>query len=181
MARETTDLAAKRYAQAAFELAAQQGNLTQWTNAIDEIARFMSDPAVAGVLENTRADQQAKLQLIDAALNELPPLPLNLAKLLVHKKRTNLAGDIAIEFRRLAEQREGISRVRARTAVPLSDAEREALTQRLRQQTGRNIILETEVDPQLLGGVVVQIGDRLIDASTRAKLESLRQSLQGAI
>lgn len=180
MARETTDLAAKRYAQAAFELAAQEGNLTQWADALDEIARFMSDPAVASVLENSRADQQAKLQLVDAALNELPPLPLNLAKLLASKKRTNLASDIATEFRRLAEQREGIARVRARTAVPLSDAEREALTQRLSQQTGRNVILETEVDPRLLGGVVVQIGDRLIDASTRGKLEQLRHELEGA-
>lgn len=174
---ESVDLAAKRYAQAAFELAVEGDSLQQWDAALGQIAEFMSDADVRRVLENTRVAAAAKQQLIEAALGDLPPLPLNLARLLVRKGRTALAGDIALEFRRLREEREGIARVLARTAVPLSEPEREALERRLEEQTGRRVILETEVDPDLLGGIVVQIGDRLVDGSTRARLEALRESL----
>jgi F-type H+-transporting ATPase subunit delta len=175
------ELAAKRYALAAFEIAGESGTLDAWSNAIGQIAEFMGDAEVKRVLENTRVSQDAKQRLIDAAFSDLPPLPLNLARLLVRKGRTALASAIAEEFARLVEEQRGIARARATTAVPLNEAEREALAQRLRQQTGRDIVLETEVDERLLGGVVVQIGDRLVDASTRAKLQALRQRLVGSL
>jgi F-type H+-transporting ATPase subunit delta len=178
---DTLDLAAKRYAQAAYELALQDGNLREWEGALGQMAEFMGDVEVRRVLENTRVGMDAKQRLIEAALGDLPRLPLNLARLLVRKGRTSLADDIVSQFQELVEQREGIARVKARTAVPLSDAERQSLTERLEQQTGRRVVLETEVDPALLGGVMVQIGDRLVDASTRARLEALRDNLVGAL
>ena len=174
-------LAAKRYAQAAFELAAEAGYVSAWEGALGQIAEFMSDAEVRRVLENTRVSQDAKQRLIEAALGDLDPQPLNLARLLVRKGRTGLAGDIYRQFQELREQQQGVARARATTAVPLSDTEREALVQRLRDQTGHQVVLETEVDPDVLGGVVVQIGDRLVDASTRARLEALRGSLVGAV
>jgi F-type H+-transporting ATPase subunit delta len=175
------ELAAKRYARAAFELAAQNADIQAWSSAIDRIATFMSDPEVRRVLENTRVSQERKQHLIQAALGDLPPLPLNLARLLVRKGRTNLVVDVAEEFKRLAEDQQGITRAHAVTAVALSDFERDTLTRRLRDQTGNEVLLETEVNPHLLGGVIVQIGDRLIDASTRARLEALRHTLEGAV
>ncbi len=176
-----TNLAAKRYAGAAFELAVESNALDSWGNAVDQIADFMGDPDVRRVLENTRVTREAKQQLVAAALSDLPGLPLNFARLLVRKGRTNLAPEIAAEFRTLREQRQGVARARAVTAVALSDSERNALAQNLRQQTGKQIVLETEVDPFVLGGVVVQIGDRLVDASTRARLEALRHNLVGSV
>jgi len=173
--------AAKRYAIAAFEIAQERGDTDAWLNAIRQIAEFMGDSEVRRVLENSRVGQEPKQRLIEAALNDLPPLPLNLAKLLVRKNRTALAVEIAAQFERLLEAQRGVSRARAVTAVPLGDAERDALARRLREQTGKDVVLETSVDPRLLGGVVVQIGDRLIDASTRAKLKALRTSLVNAM
>jgi F-type H+-transporting ATPase subunit delta len=108
-------------------------------------------------------------------------MPLNLARLLVRKGRTNLAGDIAAAFRQLVDDESGIAHVYARTAVPIDEAELAALTTRLRDRTGKNVVLETEVDPSLLGGIVIQIGDQLVDASTRARLQALRGSLVGAV
>ena len=175
------NLAAKRYAQAAFALAVEHNDANAWRDALDQIAEFMGDPEVRAVLENTRVARASKQQLIDAALGSLPPLGLNLARLLVRKGRTALAQDIATEFRSLLEERQGIAHARAVTAVPMDDAQRNSLSEKLRQQTGHQIVLETEVDPDLLGGVVVQIGDKLVDASTRAKLEALRQSLVGSV
>jgi F-type H+-transporting ATPase subunit delta len=178
---EGENLAAKRYAMAAFELAQEHNDTDAWLKAVRQIAEFMGDPSVRRVLENTRVSQDPKQRLIEAALNDLPQLPLNLAKLLVRKNRTELAVDIADQFEQLMEHQRGVSRARATTAVPLSDAERTALSQRLAEQTGGEVILETAVDPELLGGVVVQIGDRLIDASTRARLRALRSSLVNAV
>ena len=175
------DLAAKRYALAAFELAVQAGAIDAWRDAVERIAGFMARPDVKRMLDNTRAAQAEKQRLIEAALNDLPPQPLNLARLLVRKNRTALGTDIATEFGRLAEEHQGIARARATTAVPLSDTERNALSARLQEDTGNRIVLETAVDPAVLGGVVVQIGDRLIDASTRARLEALRQNLVGSL
>jgi len=180
-ASEGENLAAKRYAIAAFELAQEHNDTDAWLNAVRQIAEFMGDPEVKRVLENTRVSQEPKQRLIEAALNELPQLPLNLAKLLVRKNRTELAVDIADQFQQLLEQQRGVSRARATTAVPLGEPEREALSQRLAEQTGGEVILETVVDPDLLGGVVVQIGDRLIDASTRTRLRELRSSLVNAV
>jgi F-type H+-transporting ATPase subunit delta len=179
-ADEGENLAAKRYAVAAFELAQEHNDSDAWLSAVRQIAEFMGDTEVKRVLENTRVGQEPKQRLIEAALGDLPPLPLNLARLLVRKNRTALAVDIATQFGQLLEQQRGVSRARATTAVPLGDAERQALSQRLAQQMGGEIVLETAVDPELLGGVVVQIGDRLIDASTRAKLRALRDNLTRA-
>jgi len=173
--------AARRYAQAAFDLAVERDETRSWELALALIASFMSDAEVRRVLENTRVDVRSKLQLIDAALGEVPMLPLNLARILVTKNRTSLAPQIEEQFKRLVEEREGVARVVARTAVPLTDGEQEALAARISQQTGRRVILETSVDPALLGGVVVQIGDRLVDASVRGRLEGLRDRMVNSI
>ncbi len=177
----TTDLAAKRYAQAAFELALETGTLDLWSSAINQIAAFMSDAEAARALENTRVAVDAKQRVIEAGLKDLPPLPLNLARLLVRKSRTALASDIATEFAALSEQSQGIRRARAVTAVPLDNAAQEALTKRLQEETGQRIILEAEVDPNVIGGLVIQLGDKLVDVSTKARLQALRESLTGAV
>jgi F-type H+-transporting ATPase subunit delta len=168
-------LAAKRYAQAAFELAGS--DLAGWQRAIEEIAEFMSDEEVRKVLENSRVAQDAKMRLVAAALADLPALPLNLARLLVRKSRTALASEIAVQFRGLVQAQEGIQHARATTAVPLTSAEQQVLSERLQASTGHPVELTTEVDPALLGGVVVQIGDRLIDASVRGRLDAMRKAL----
>jgi F-type H+-transporting ATPase subunit delta len=145
------------------------------------MAAFMSEADIRRTLENTRTAPAVKQKLVEAGLGMLPLLVLNLARLLAKKSRTALAPHIAAEFRRLVEEQKGIARARALTAVPLTDLEHEALIRALYERTGKEIVLETEVDPALLGGVVVQIGDRLVDASTRAKLQALRDSLVGAV
>jgi F-type H+-transporting ATPase subunit delta len=174
-------LAAKRYALAAFQIAKEQGDIDAWRDAMAQIAEFMSDPEVRRVLENTRVGQDPKQRLIGAALGDLPPMSLNLARLLVRKHRTALAQDIALAFNQMIEEERGVTRAHARTAVPLSDAEVTDLARRLQEQTGHEVILDVEVDASVLGGVVVQIGDRLIDGSTRAKLQAMRESLVGAL
>lgn len=175
------DPAAKRYALAAFSVAQEKGDLDGWRSAIEQIADFMSMPAVQPALENSRVPVQAKMSVIEQSLTGLPQIQLNFARLLVQKGRVGLAREIANQFIGLVEEAQSVVRASAKTAVPLSDAERETLLQRLRERTGRQVVLVTEVDPQLLGGVVIQIGDELIDASTRTRLIHLKQRLVGAV
>ena len=171
------EVAAKRYAQAAFGLAGRDA--AAWTAALDRIAVFLTEGDSARVLTNRRVAAETKQEIVEAGLGDLPRLPLNLARLLVQKGRSALARQVADYFGELLAESEGRARASAVTAVELSDQDRENLTQRLRERTGRRILLETSVDPAILGGIVVQIGDRLIDGSTRARLNALRRQLVG--
>lgn len=173
--------AARRYAQAAFELALERGTLDVWLSDMVQIAAMLGHPQVTAALENSRVSQANKTQVVDKLLGDISPLALNFARLMVRKGRAGLAPQVLEEFKILAEDHKGIVRAKARTAVALSDIERQALLERLRERTGKDVVLETEVDPSLLGGVVIQIGDRLIDASTRTRLENLRETLVGSV
>ncbi len=175
------DIAARRYAQAAYEIAIATRDADAWIGYLRRIADFVADKEVADVLQNTRVTEEAKHSLINAALGDLPKLVLNLAHVLVQKDRTALAPAIAEQFAAMMEEHEGIARARAITAVPLSPEEQERLVQQLGAQTGRRIVLETAVDPDILGGIIVQIGDRLIDGSTRSRLQALKREMVGAL
>ncbi len=176
-----TDLAAKRYAEAAFDLAGRDGRLDEWSAALSQIAAFMTEADIRRALENTRIAGPTKQRLIEVGLAGLPPLPLNLARLLVRKGRTGLVAAIAAHFDQLVEGRQGIAHAKATTAVPLSDTAKAAVVSQLEAETGLKVILETEVDAGLIGGAVIQIGDRLVDASTRGRLAALRRSLAGSV
>lgn len=175
------DPAARRYATAAFELAQEAGEAEAWAGALDQIAALFADPDVVRVMSNSRVPNETKLSIAREALKDLPALTVNLAGLLIAKGRTALAPAIAQQFRELLEESQGIVRARARSAVPLSKEEEEAIARRLGLETGKHVILETEVDPSLIGGLVIQVGDRLVDASTRARLEALKENLVGAV
>src|SRR5215471_15186256 len=102
------ELAAKRYGQAVFEIAAAKGDFEAWSASLRRIADFTGQRDQGQVLENTRVPRETKHRLIDAGLNDLPPEALGFAQLLVDKGRTGLAGQVAEYFETLVEQRRGI-------------------------------------------------------------------------
>ena len=102
---------------------------------------------------------------------------LNLIGLLLRRGRIEELPRLAAEFRRLDDERQGITHATATSASPLTKDEVAALTKRLEQYTGGRIELDLEVDPSLLGGLVVRVGDRQIDGSVRSRLERLRNQL----
>jgi F-type H+-transporting ATPase subunit delta len=106
----------------------------------------------------------------------------NLIQLLLRRGRIEELGRVAAEFRRLDDRRQGITHATVTSAAPLSQDDVRALTARLEQSTGGRVALTTQVDEALLGGLVVRIGDRLIDGSVRGRLERLRnQLISGAL
>jgi len=104
-------------------------------------------------------------------------LVLNLIGLMLRRSRIDQLPRVAAEFRRLDNARQGITLATATSAAPLSPDEVRALTARVEQLTGGRIELDLQVDPSLLGGLVVRVGDRLIDGSVRGRLERLRNQL----
>jgi F-type H+-transporting ATPase subunit delta len=174
------DIAAKRYAEAAYLLAREEGKEEAWTVGLAAMGAVFGDAQARMFFENSRMPMAQKVQLVERALAGVDPLVLNLARLLLRRGRTSLGPQIAVAYEELVQESKGISHATVTSAVPLSVEDQRAVTQRLRELTGGEVVLETEVDDSILGGLVVRIGDRLIDGSTKSRLLALKRRLAGA-
>jgi F-type H+-transporting ATPase subunit delta len=176
MARPST--AARRYAESVYEIAGRDKAYDQWRRELDLAAGVLEDPAVAHGLNDPRVSSVIREAALESGLGkQVSKSVLNLLRLLIRRGRIEDLPRVASEFRRLDNLRLGITPARAVSAAPLQPAEVTALTARLEQMTGGRIELAQEVDPSLLGGLVVRVGDRLIDGSVRGRLERLRNQL----
>lgn len=167
----------KRHAQAVFSIALERDELDGWLSDLRRIAQAMAEPQLIAMLETPRLRLSDKTRLLDEVLGGISPLAMNLAYLLVARGRLGIAGKIASEYQRLVNEHRGIQHVEVTTAIPLDDEDRKRLKDRLEAVTDREIVLSAEVDPEIIGGIVARLGDRLIDGSTRSKLKALRRSL----
>jgi F-type H+-transporting ATPase subunit delta len=170
------DSAPRRYAEAAFQLATRDDSIETWRREL-ELAAAQTDGQLMDVLANPALPLDERLDAANRVLADLSQSVRNLVFLLVRRRRIEQLPRVVAEFIRLDERRQGITHATATSAAPLTDIERKALTARLEQMTGGRIALETDVDTGLLGGLVVRVGDRLIDGSVRGRLERLRNQL----
>jgi F-type H+-transporting ATPase subunit delta len=174
------EAAAKRYAQAALAVALEHGETERWTADLAALATLMAQPEAAALLESDRVSDAEKNALLTAALSEVGPRAMNLARLLVAKRRTALAGQIGQEFQTLLDEHRGVARAAVTTAVPLSDEQIKGIAARLGRITGKQVSVEPQVDPAILGGLIARVGDTLLDGSTRSRLLALKKELRGA-
>ncbi len=174
------DVAAKRYAEAAHLLAREEGKEEAWAAGLAAMAQLFHDPAAQAFLESSRVSLAAKQGLLDKALQGADPLVMNLARLLLRRGRTSLGPQIAEAYQEILDAAKGVSHALVTTAVPLSAGDVQAVERRLREITGGEVVTRTQVDEGILGGLIVRIGDRLIDGSTRSRLQALKRQLEGA-
>jgi F-type H+-transporting ATPase subunit delta len=174
---------ARRYAEAAFEIAQRDEALDEWLEHLERVAEVGSVEGADRTLENPAIPFEKRADLLARALGDGAPQQLrNLVLLLLRRGRVALVPRVAAEFRRLYNRRAGIVTAIVTSASDLDDGEVRELTQRLERMTGGKADLEFRVDPSLLGGIVVRVGDRLIDGSVRSRLERLRSRVAaGAI
>jgi F-type H+-transporting ATPase subunit delta len=170
-------VAAKRHAQAVFQLALERGELEKWLEDLKTIATTLSEPQLMAILESPKVHLDEKIGLISRCLPGVSQLALNLVYLLVARRRLRLIDQIVSEYQRLADAYQGLEHAEVTTAIPLDEEDKKRLSERLAELTGTRIMLTTKVDPDVIGGFVVRIGDRLIDGSTKSKLDSLRKTL----
>ena len=177
MARTRTTTA-RRYAEAAFELAQRDGNVDAWLSQLSTVAQVVADPQLVHHLEDPHVPLDKRTAVMHEMLGPgMLPQVGNLLALALRRRRLESMPQVASEFRRLYNKRAGIVQATATSALALDNTELAALTKRLEQMTGAKIELETKVDPSILGGILVRIGDTLYDGSVRGRLERLRSRL----
>jgi F-type H+-transporting ATPase subunit delta len=172
--------AARRYARAVFELATEEGQVAEWGRRVAQVSDLLSNPQVAAVLTNPTIPVNLRMELISAAPHELDPEATNLARLLIESNRVEDARGVAEDYEALADAAAGRVRATVTTAVELAPDERDRLAHQLSERLGKEVRIEVVVDERILGGLKLQYGDRLIDASLATKLQQLRRRLADA-
>ena len=172
---------AKRYSQAVFEIALENGELDGWQSDLGKIVTLSEDTALVSLMENPKLPFQEKEKVLAERLGDINPLALNLIYLLVSKGRLNMVGEVADEYRRLLDNYRGIEPAGVITAVPLAEADRLRLAERLGTVVGKQVVIKPEVDISLIGGIVARVGGKLLDGSTRSRLAALKRELSGAV
>ena len=176
MARPGT--AARRYAEAAFELASRDGALDAWAAGLHLGARLVADERVAAAVDNPARPYAERVALLERLLKgRAPDGVVRLAALLAERGRVDRLPDVAAGFQRLLDQRRGIVEARVTSAAPLTTDETQAVEAWVAKTTGKQVHLSASVDESLIGGLTVRVGDTLMDASVRGRLERLRTEL----
>jgi F-type H+-transporting ATPase subunit delta len=175
MARRET--AARRYADAAFEIGRADGTLDTWERDLAALREALGDEQLRRLVEHPAIPFAEKEKVLTRVVSGVAREPLSLALLMIRRGRPGAIDAMVERFGELVRRERGISLAEVRTALPLEDAQRDAIAERLRALTGDKIEINEVVDESLIGGLSVRIGDRLYDASVRSRLERLRARL----
>jgi F-type H+-transporting ATPase subunit delta len=169
------------YARALFDAAQERGKLE---TVRDQLAQVVAAEAAVSelreLLRNPQVDPRARAAALEDLLSGGDELLRNFLLLLADKGRSGQLEEIAREFDRLVAEHEGVISAELTTAVELSDDDEQRLLKQIEQASGRKVEATRNVDPELIGGIVLQVGSHRLDASVRGRLERLRRSLAGA-
>jgi len=170
---------ARRYAEALYRLATEQGNVDQIDSEYEQLLADTAEvPEVNLFLAHPLVSRQKKNRLIEQAFPQLSVYLRNLMHLLIRNGREDYLGLIFEQFLSLRAEEEGVIRVQVATAQEFSSDDRSRLANRLTEALGRRVKLEERLDPGLLGGVRLEVDGRVIDGTLRAKLEGLLAVLE---
>ena len=170
----------KRYARAFFDIAGEEKKLEQY---YDELHQFSSVIAqnkdLGGFLANPIFEQEIKKKVLEKIIGKLSlsPMTINFLKLLIDKKRIDILPDIETCYRQLMDETLQKVRVTVKTAFPLSGEMQSYITSSLKKMTGRTVDVTVENDKNLLGGIVIGVGDTLYDGSIKNQLNNMRNLL----
>jgi F-type H+-transporting ATPase subunit delta len=176
---DTERRVARVYAEALYDAAAakhQEGEILEELNAL-EVALFRGDPRMQAFVTSTALGRERRKAFLKAFEGRAHELLVNFLYVLNEHDRLDQLRGVIIAYQDLYDHRTGRMRVVVRSAVPLDEAQAERLRQELREAFRREPVLHTTVDPDLLGGLVVQVEDWLYDASVRARLQQLRNQI----
>ena len=178
--RDTT--IARNYAEAVLELARKANDLRGWGEMLDSIANAMeSDRRLRVFLESPRVSAQKKNEIFQKAYGAtLPSTFVKFLQALVRNRRQMLIPEIAHEYNDLVDQVEGRVHASVTVAREADDADRKVIVMQLSRAIGKDVVPHFRVDPAILGGVVVRVGDTVLDGSVRRRLSTLRARMLGS-
>jgi F-type H+-transporting ATPase subunit delta len=171
---------ARRYAKALWELASQESRLEAVAQELQRFEHVLAgEPGLRNVLLLPWTKAAAKRAIVVSVSERLglSPLARNFLALVAQRRRLVLLAEIREAYDALVDQAAGRVRARVRSAAPLTEAQRAAIRERLGRRLGKTVLLETAVDPALLGGFVAEVGSRLLDMSVRGQLAGLRERI----
>ncbi len=169
---------ARPYAQAAFEEAQKLSDLKGWSEVLLALAEAVTYPEIHNVISSPRvAKAQLGGLLGDVVGGKLKPQQLNFVKVLAENQRLQLLPEIASIFEVLKSEAEKSLNVVVDSAFELSAAQQEKIVSSLKKRMGREIKLTCKVNKELLGGVVIRAGDKVIDGSARTRLSEMATAL----
>jgi F-type H+-transporting ATPase subunit delta len=173
---------ARPYADALFELARQDGTLADWSDALRVAAVVAADERVEEVMHDPRYSDERRVGFLTGLFTEAPEAAVldggnskgtNFLRLLVDYGRVEVLPEIAEHFEELKAQFDNTVEVTVTAASPLTDELSARIREALEQKLGREVILSTAVDEELIGGAVIRAGDFVIDGSIRSRLTKL--------
>jgi F-type H+-transporting ATPase subunit delta len=170
---------ARRYAAALLEVSQKQNTLDAAQNEIKQVAaKVAGTGALRALLAQPLVTVERKKQIVEREFGTaIAPQTLAFLNLLIDKRRITLLPEVAAEFERMVREVKNIAFATATTAVPLTAEQLVSLERSLEARTGMDIELKTDVDPSLMGGVLVRIGDTVLDGTVKGNLERLREQL----
>jgi F-type H+-transporting ATPase subunit delta len=176
MARRET--AARRYAEAAFQIGRADDRLDAWEADLARVEALLAHAELRRMIEHPVVPFAAKERLLRSVAGDgIGAEPLSLVLLMIRRGRPRAIERMVAHFGELLRRERGIVLAEVRTALDLDPEQRAAVSERLAQLTGEKVEMNEVVDESLIGGIAVRIGDRLYDASVRNRLERLRARL----
>lgn len=167
------------YARALYDAAAERGDVAGVAGQLEAVAAAVEElPQLRSVLGNPQVDATSKAAVLEAAAGEPSDLVRNFLRLLAEKGRAGHVQGIQAELERIVARAEGQLTVTLTTAYELSEEEAKDIVARIERASGRRVEAERRVDPELIGGIVLQAGSLRADASVRGRLERMRQELR---
>ena len=166
-----------RYAQVVFEIATEDLNFDEWKSGLGKITGLIGVSEATEFLKDPKVSLENKKGFLKGCLEGVAPGVLNLSYLLVVKDKLKIAPLIEMEYNKLLDEHLGVKRIKVVTAMPLDEAEKENMAKKFENLTGHKIFINFDVDPNIVGGAVIKIKDKLIDGSIKNRLESLKKEL----
>ncbi len=164
---------ARPYAEAAFKIARELGALPDWSDALARLANVAGNQVARELIADPRVEVARVAGLIADSAGNLTVEQRNFVTVLAENERLGVLPEIAGQYEALRNAHEGVVDARIASAFPLTDAQRDEIVATLRAKYGREVKASVVVDPDLIGGVSISVGDEVMDASVRGKLAQL--------
>ena len=174
---------ARRYAKALFSLGKELGKIEEYSSMLGAIAELYADESigVGDAVTNPLypLDVRQKVMAKIAASVQADAIMTSFLNLLFEKKRADILPDIAEAMQGMVDKDQNISHGSIVSAVEIDDALLEKIQATLEKLTGNKVILETQVDPSIIGGIIAKVGDLVLDGSIKTQLNGLKESIKG--
>jgi F-type H+-transporting ATPase subunit delta len=169
----------RRYARALLAIGAETKLYEEFGAELDQFAALLKHKDLRNALVNPSIPQSRRRAIMEELISRVRPTATVRAflLLLVDRNRAEVLPDIAREYRALADEHAGRVRARVSSAEPLASEAATRLKHALEQKTGKQVVLEQRTEPELIAGMVTQIGSIIYDGSIRTRLAQLRQAL----